>query len=42
MAGAQRFYLSIDDLAHARGTVGELSFQGDSPESLNSQMCRRR
>ena len=34
MAGAQRFYLSIDDLAHARGSVGELSFQGDSPESF--------
>jgi len=34
MAGAQRFYLSIDDLAHARGTIGALSFQGDSPESF--------
>jgi hypothetical protein len=34
MAGAQRFYLSIDDLAHARGAIGALSFQGDSPESF--------
>jgi len=34
MAGNQRFYLSFDDLAHARGPVAELSFQGDSPESF--------
>lgn len=38
MAGAQRFYLSIDDLAQARGTVGALSFQGDSPDSFAAQL----
>lgn len=34
MAGTQRYYLSIDDLANARGTIAELSFHGDSPESF--------
>jgi hypothetical protein len=31
---AQRYYLNIDDLAHARGPVAELSFHGDSPETF--------
>lgn len=30
----QRYYLSIDDLAKARGEHQEISFQGDSPESF--------
>ncbi len=30
----QRYYLSIDDLATARGEHQELSFQGNSPESF--------
>lgn len=30
----QRYYLSIDDLARARGKINELSFQGSSPESF--------
>ena len=34
MAGTQRFFLGIDDLAQARGRVAELSFQGDSPEAF--------
>ena len=34
MAGAQRFYLGIDDLSRARGPVAELSFQGDSPDAF--------
>ena len=34
MAGMQRFFLGIDDLARARGPIGELSFHGDSPESF--------
>jgi hypothetical protein len=32
MAATQRFYIGIDDLSHARGTVPSLSFDGDSPE----------
>lgn len=31
---AQRYYLSIDDLAHARGTSAELSFRDESPEAF--------
>jgi hypothetical protein len=34
MATQQRYYLGIDDLAHARGTVAALSFHGDAPESF--------
>jgi len=34
MAGIQRFYLGIEDLPRARGTIPELSFQGESPESF--------
>ena len=34
MVGVQRYYLGIEDLSHARGTVPELSFHGDSPESF--------
>jgi len=37
-AGAQRFYLGIDDLSRARGTVDALSFHGDSPDSLAAQL----
>jgi hypothetical protein len=29
---AQRYYLSIDDLAHARGQTPSLSFQDESPD----------
>jgi hypothetical protein len=38
MAGTQRYYLGIDDLARARGTVAELSFHGDSPEAFAAQL----
>jgi hypothetical protein len=31
---AQRYYLSIDDLARARGQFSELSFHGNSPDSF--------
>ncbi len=31
---AQRYYLTIDDLARARGSINELSFNGNSPESF--------
>jgi hypothetical protein len=31
---AQRYYLSIDDLAKARGQINELSFKGNSPDSF--------
>jgi hypothetical protein len=30
----QRYYLSIDDLARARGQINELSYHGNSPESF--------
>jgi hypothetical protein len=30
----QRYYFSIDDLTRARGQINELSFQGNSPDSL--------
>jgi len=30
----QRYYLSIDDLAKARGQINDLSFQGSSPDSF--------
>lgn len=30
----QKYYLSIDDLAKARGQINELSYQGNSPESF--------
>lgn len=30
----QRFYLSIDDLAKARGEFNELSYRGNSPDSF--------
>ena len=30
----QRYYLSIDDLAKARGQFDELSFHGNSPDSF--------
>lgn len=34
MSQAQRYYLSIADLANARGPDPELSFQGSSPQSF--------
>jgi len=34
MSTAQRYYLTIDDLAHARGPDPDLSFQGSSPHSF--------
>ena len=34
MSNAQRYYLTIDDLAHARGPDPDLSFQGSSPHSF--------
>lgn len=37
-AGAQRFYFGIDDLARARGPVDSLSFHGDSPDTLATQL----
>jgi len=30
----QRYYLSIDNLAQARGNISELSWQGNSPDGL--------
>ena len=30
----QRYYLSIENLANARGHISELSYQGNSPDSL--------
>ena len=38
MAKAQRFSIGIDDLRAARGKVESLSFHGDSPEALASQL----
>ena len=30
----QRYYLSVENLAKARGQISELSYQGNSPDSL--------
>jgi len=30
----QRYYLSVENLSQARGPIGELSYQGNSPDSL--------
>jgi len=30
----QRYYLSVENLSNARGPVNELSYQGNSPDSL--------
>ena len=30
----QRYYLSVENLSKARGPVGELSYQGNSPDGL--------
>jgi len=38
MAGKQRYYLGIEDLSRARGTIDALSFQGNSPESFAAQL----
>jgi len=38
MANRQRYFLSIDDLARARGPSDALSLQGNSPESFASQL----
>ena len=37
-SGAQRYYLGIDDLRNARGSNEQLSFGGDSPESLAGEL----
>ncbi len=34
MSAAQRFYLTIDNLAEARGAFNELSYHGTSPDSF--------
>ena len=34
MSQAQRYYLTIKDLAHARGPDPDLAFQGSSPHSF--------
>lgn len=34
MSNAQRYYLTIDDLSHARGPDADLSFQGSSPQNF--------
>jgi hypothetical protein len=34
MSSTQRYFLSIDDLARARGEVGALSFSGSSPDTF--------
>jgi hypothetical protein len=36
MSTAQRYFITIDDLARGRGEFNELSFQGGSPESFAS------
>jgi hypothetical protein len=37
-SGAQRYYLGIDDLRAARGSNEQLSFHGDSPDALASEL----
>lgn len=37
-AGAQRYYLGIEDLESARGSTETLSFHGDSPEALAAEL----
>jgi len=37
-ASAQRYFLGIEDLSRARGTIDVLSFQGNSPESFAAQL----
>ena len=37
-AGAQRYFLGIDDLSRARGSTDSLSFRGDSPEALATEL----
>jgi hypothetical protein len=34
----QRYFLSIENLAQARGQIDELSFQGNAPESFAAQL----
>lgn len=34
MSSAQRYYLTIDDLGHARGPDPDLSFSGSSPQTF--------
>src|SRR5690349_23948847 len=38
MAARQRYFLSVDDLARARGSIATLSFQGGSPEGFAAQL----
>jgi hypothetical protein len=35
-ATAQRYYIGINNLARARGSINELSFTGNSPESFGA------
>jgi hypothetical protein len=34
----QRYYIVVDNLARARGPVGELSFTGESPDAFAAQL----
>ena len=36
----QRYYIVVDNLGKARGSVGELSFTGESPDDLAVEMQR--
>ena len=36
----QRYYIVVDNLAKARGPVGELSFTGESPDDFAAQLQR--
>lgn len=38
MAKAQRFFITIDDLAQARGTEPSLAFDGESPATLAAEL----
>ena len=38
MAGTQRYYIGIEDLSRARGSVASLSFQGESPDSFAAEL----
>lgn len=38
MAASQRYFLGIEDLSRARGSIDALSFQGNSPDSFASQL----
>lgn len=40
MRGAKRFLISISDISTSRGSIPELSFQGDSPQFLAEALER--